>query len=43
MYLEIAERYDVSEHRFGIYAQSYVYMEVFMIIDDFYEQLGPES
>ena len=29
MYLEIAERYDVFEHRFGIYAQSEVYIEAF--------------
>ena len=37
MYLEIAERYDVSEHRFGIYAQSDANMEVNMTINDFYE------
>ena len=30
-YLEIAEKYDVSEHILGIYAQRYVYTEVFMM------------
>ena len=34
--------YGVSERRFGIYAQMYVSMEVFMIIDGFHEKLGTE-
>ena len=43
MYLEIAESYHVSDHRFGIYAQSYVYREVFGVNVDFHGELGPKS
>ena len=39
-YLEIAESYHVSDHRFGIYAQSYVYMEGFGVNINFYGELG---
>ena len=39
----IAESYHVSDHRFGIYEQSYVYRDVFRVNVDFYGDLGTKS
>ena len=41
MIVEIAESYHVSDHRFGIYAKSYVYGEVLMWISIFMESWAP--
>ena len=43
MYLEIADSYHLSDRRFGIYAQSYVYREVFGVNVDFRGELGTKS
>ena len=42
-YLKIAGSYHVSDHRFGIYAQSCVYSEVFGVDVDFYGELRTKS
>ena len=40
-YLEIVKRCDVSDYRFGICTQNYVYMKVFVVIFDFYSNYTP--
>ena len=42
-YLEIADSYHVSDHRFGIYAQSYVYNEVLWVNVGFYRTRSTKS